>query len=112
MPTYVLWRHHTHAEQSEGKAHSLPAKGQTFLLKSGKLTDSCSIFMPFPGGTQGNKPFLKRMDFKKQSNDCCKKLSEKTPSRPDINTMHVVSVELCPTKLAPNFVLNDKQEYG
>lgn len=84
-------KHHTHAEQSRGKARSLLAEGQTFLLKSGKLTDSCSFFVLFPGGSQGNKHFPDRTDFKKQANYCCKYLSEKTPSRPNMNTRRVVS---------------------
>lgn len=68
--------HHMHS-----KACSLPDKGQTFLLKSGMLTDSCSFFVLFPGGTQGNKHFPGRTDFKRnQTNYCCKNLSEKTPS--------------------------------
>lgn len=62
-------------------ACSLPDKGQTFLPKSGMLTDSCSFFVPFPGGTQGNKHFPDRMDFKRnQTNYCHTNLSEKTPS--------------------------------
>lgn len=65
----------------QSKACSLPDKGQTFLLKSGMLTDSSSFFVLFPGGTQGNKHFPDRMDIKRnQTNCCCKNLSEKTPS--------------------------------
>lgn len=111
-PAEITVKYHTHAEGSHGKAHSLPAKGQTFLLKSGELTGSCSFFMLSPGGTQGNKDFPDRTDFKTQSNYCCEYLSEKTPSRPDISTRHVVSLELCPATWGPNFVLNDKQDYG
>lgn len=65
----------------QSKACSLPDKGQTFLLKSGMLTDSCGFFVLFPGGTQGNKHFSERMNFKRNRfNYCCKNLSEKTPS--------------------------------
>lgn len=62
-------------------ACSLPDKGQTLLLKSGMLTDSCSFFVLFPGGTQRNKHFPGRTDFKRNlTNYCHTDLSEKTPS--------------------------------
>lgn len=82
------------------------------VVKSDKLTDGCSFFMLCPGGTQGIKHFPDRTDFKKKANNCCNYLSEKTSSRPNINTRHMVSIELCPATWGSNLVVNDKQEHG